>query len=169
MATRKTTPKQPAWLHNLQNLLAERGMNPRQLSLLAGLNPTAVRDMLSGRARYPRYDTLLAITKVLETTPAYLMGDAATRNDLQRGGLMENERIELLTEIIARLQDTAEDMNRKLSAKELASMATTLYQQILTDETASTSLQALDKHARTLVSYASMQTENPVIARVRRA
>ncbi len=168
MSARKTTPKQPAWLHNLQQLLEEREMNPRQLSLLAGLNPTAVRDMLSGRARYPRYDTLQAIARVLDTTPAYIMGDAAMRHELHNGTVAEGDRIELLTEIIARLQETAEDMERKLSAKELARMATTLYQQILIDDPAA-SIQSIDKQVRTLVSYASLQSENPANDRARRA
>lgn len=169
MATRKTSPKQPSWLHNLQNLLAEREMNPRQLSLLAGLNATAVRDMLSGRAKSPRYDTLQAIARVLDTTPAYLMGDAAIRHSLKNGGLGESDRIELLTEIIARLQETADDMARKLSAKELAQMAVTLYQQILTDEAAAASVQAIEKQARTLVSYATLRVEKTENIRAKRA
>jgi DNA-binding Xre family transcriptional regulator len=169
MSIRKTSIKQPAWLHNLQTLLAEREINPRQLSLQAGLNATAVRDMLSGRARSPRYDTLQAIARVLDTTPAYLMGDAATRHSLKNGAVNEGDKIELLTEIIARLQETADDLERKLSAKELAQMAVTLYQQILSDEAASTSVQAIDKQARTLVSYATLRIEKPENTRARRA
>lgn len=169
MGARKTTTKQPAWLQNLQTLLDEREMNPRQLSLQAGLNATAVRDMLSGRARSPRYDTLQAIARVLDTTPAYLMGDAATRHGLRNGTVRESDKIELLTEIIARLQETADDLERTLSAKELAQMAVTLYQQILSDEAATASTQAIDKQARTLVSYATLRVEKPENARIRRA
>lgn len=157
MGVRKTSSKAPAWLVNLQRLLDERGMNPRQLSMQAGLNPTAVRDMLSGRVRSPRYDTLQAIAKVLETTPAWLMGDAVTRHDLRQSNRSEHARLELLTEIIARLQETAADMKRPLAAKELASMAMTLYRQMLADDPAATSTIALTKQTRALVSYASVQ------------
>ena len=158
MVTRKTTPKLPTWLRNLQQLLAEREMNPRQLSLLAGLNPTAVRDMLSGRARYPRYDTLQAIARVLGTTPAFIMGDATTQQDLRQSPDSSLQHLELLTEIIARLQETADGMARKLTAQELASMAATLYRQMLADHPASTSPATLTTQARTLVSYATLQT-----------
>ena len=39
----------PTWVENLRILMAEQGFNPRSLSLRAGLNATAVRDMIEGR------------------------------------------------------------------------------------------------------------------------
>ncbi|MEJ0063863.1 MAG: helix-turn-helix transcriptional regulator [Alphaproteobacteria bacterium] len=149
MTNRKPSKKAPSWLQTLQQLLNERDFSPRQLSILAGLNPTAVRDMLIGRARNPRYDTLQALARVLGTTPAYLMGDATAQHDLNQGKFPD--KLDLLTEIIARIQETADDMGRKLSSKELATMATTLYRQMLADEQKPA---ALASQARTLIAYA---------------
>jgi SOS-response transcriptional repressor LexA len=49
----------------LRALLAEAGMTPRALSLAIGDNPYTVRDILSGRTRNPRSDTLSAIANAL--------------------------------------------------------------------------------------------------------
>ncbi len=169
MTGRKAAQKLPSWLQNLLDLMAQQDISPRQLSLQAGLNPTAVRDMLSGRARNPRYDTLQAIAKVLDTTPAYLMGDAVTRRELHNGSIAEPDQLELLTEIIARLQETAESMRRKLTAKELASMTTTLYRQIIVSDDAQPSSQNLDNQARALVSYAMLHLATPSQKQAKRA
>lgn len=155
MMQRKPKPAQaPQWLATLRQLLDERGMNPRQLSLMAGLNPTAVRDMLSGRVQNPRYDTLQALAGVLGTSPAFLMGDSAVQHDLRQGKINIPEKLELLTEIIARVQETADNMARKLSPRELAVMATTIYRQILDDERQTISAATLAAQAKTLISYA---------------
>lgn len=53
-------PSQPQWIEILRELMNSQGLNPRSLSLKAGLGATAVRDMLEGRARFPRYDTAVA-------------------------------------------------------------------------------------------------------------
>ncbi|MGB4101634.1 MAG: helix-turn-helix transcriptional regulator [Alphaproteobacteria bacterium] len=148
-ALAKNQEKEPRWVQTLSRLIETRGMNPRQLSLMAGLNPTAVRDMLSGRARYPRYDTLQALARALDTTPAYLMGD---QNAHQEPG---TEQLDLLTEIIARLQEVAEDMQRELSPRELAMMATTIYRQIQNYPTDKSTPTLLQTQARTLIAYAS--------------
>src|SRR5690349_14733394 len=97
--------KLPGWARKLRSMMEKKGYNPRSLSLKAGLNATAVRDMLEGRSRYPRYDTIKALADTLDTTPALLMGDKeyvtpAGTNDF-------TEDLELLTEVIAELQRTA--------------------------------------------------------------
>ena len=106
---------------------------------------------------------------MLDTTPAYLMGDAVTRRELRNGNIAEPDQLELLTEIIARLQETAESMRRKLTAKELASMTTTLYRQIIVSDAALASSQNLDSQARALVSYAMLQLATPAQKQTKRA
>ncbi len=53
--------------------MVSRGLNPRRLSVTAGLNPTAVRDIFEGRTQCPRYSTVQKLAAVLGVTPAELM------------------------------------------------------------------------------------------------
>lgn len=46
--------------------IAQLGTNPRAVSDKAELGPTAVRDILDGRSRSPRENTLRKIAKALE-------------------------------------------------------------------------------------------------------
>ena len=128
--SKKEDKSGPEWVRNLRRLMDERGFNPRSLSLRAGLNATAVRDMIEGRSRSPRYDTIQAMADALETTPALLMSDAKTAADIQGKGDAFGRDIELLTEIIARLQETADEMGRELSPRELAAMSATIYKRM---------------------------------------
>ncbi|NDC56826.1 MAG: XRE family transcriptional regulator, partial [Alphaproteobacteria bacterium] len=93
------------WIITLEKLMDAQGVTPRSLSLQAGLNETAVRDILMGRAKFPRYDTLKSIADVLGTTPAFLMGDDKTKTDLAKGKIPDPAQLELLTEIIARASE----------------------------------------------------------------
>jgi len=120
----------PHWLRNLRMLMEQRGLNPRSLSLKAGLNATAVRDMLDGRSRFPRYDTIQAMSEVLDTTPALLMGDAEIALEVSARGQGFSQDLELLTEIITRLQEVTEEQDRKLSPRDFAAMAATLYRRM---------------------------------------
>lgn len=151
---KKTPEEKPQWLQTLLSLMEARHMSPRQLSLLAGLNPTAVRDMLTGRARYPRYDTLQALANVLGTTPSYLMEGAVTKDLINVGKKMPLDNLDLLTEIIARVQEIADDMQRELSPRELAAMATAIYRQILDSAPQHVSAAQVTTQAQTLVAYA---------------
>lgn len=117
----------PHWLRNLRLLMDKHGYNPRSLSLKAGLNATAVRDMLDGRSRFPRYDTIQAMAEALDTTPALLMGDAAAAQEVSAKGQDFGHNLELLTEIITRLQEVTAELNYKLSPRDFAAMATTMY------------------------------------------
>lgn len=49
--------------------------NPRHVSRRAGLNDTAVRDIIEGNSKNPRHDTLAKIAKVLGCTLADLTGE----------------------------------------------------------------------------------------------
>ena len=121
----------PEWVHNLRRLMDEQGLNPRKLSLLAGLNATAVRDMIEGRSHFPRYDTVQALADVLGTTPAILMSGKKTSSEIQSKGAAFGKNTELLTEIIARLQEVAVETKRELAPREFAAMSATIYRRIL--------------------------------------
>jgi transcriptional regulator with XRE-family HTH domain len=110
--------------------MEERGYNPRSLSLKAGLNATAVRDMLEGRSRFPRYDTAQALAAALETTPARLMSDGAIANDMTAEGAAFGDDLELLTEVISRLQEVTEELNKQLSPRDFAAMTATIYHRV---------------------------------------
>ena len=134
--------------HNLRVLMGLKGFNPRSLSLAAGLNATAVRDIFEGRARSPRYNTIQALANVLHVTPAQLMASTTPAalddgdSDLRQGDL------NLLTEIIARLQETMEDRNRTLAPRDFAAMAMAIYKQVQTHPP-----QDLSQHIDQLVNY----------------
>lgn len=120
----------PEWVRNLRKLMDEQGLNPRKLSLLAGLNATAVRDMIEGRSRFPRYDTVQALADVLGTTPAQLMSSRKIGEEIQSKGAPFGQNIELLTEIITRLQETAAEAGRELTPREFAAMSATIYRRL---------------------------------------
>jgi transcriptional regulator with XRE-family HTH domain len=125
--TKQTTP---LWVRNLRILMERRGSNPRRLSLEAGLNPTAVRDMLEGRTKFPRYDTAVALSAALGTTPALLMGSRDILQETGENNAPAGQDIDLLTEIIARLQEVIEEHKSNLSPRNFAAMATTIYRRL---------------------------------------
>ncbi|MGB9154797.1 MAG: helix-turn-helix transcriptional regulator [Alphaproteobacteria bacterium] len=115
MTTTKCT-NQPNWVDNLRHLMDEQGFNQRSLSLSAGLNECAVRDLLQGRSRSPRYDTVQALANALNTTPASLMNDdtVGTKIPLKRNAFYGH--YEKLTVIIDRLQEIAGEIRRETTA-----------------------------------------------------
>jgi transcriptional regulator with XRE-family HTH domain len=50
---------------NLRRLMDKKGLNPRSLSLAAGLNAWAVRDILSGKSREPLHSTVERLAEAL--------------------------------------------------------------------------------------------------------
>ena len=60
------------------------GYNQKSLARAAELNETAIRDILKGRSRNPRIDTLKAIATVLQCTVNDLVGDTELRGEIQR-------------------------------------------------------------------------------------
>lgn len=46
---------------NLEATMARKGSNPSEVARRAGINPTGVYDILSGKSRSPRLDTLSRI------------------------------------------------------------------------------------------------------------
>lgn len=63
------TPAPERWAA-LRRRMEEAGHNPRSLSLAAGMNHTAMRDIFEGRAKSPHYSTLESIAGVLGCTVA---------------------------------------------------------------------------------------------------
>ncbi len=151
----KTKSKLPAWVRNLRELMEKRGFNPRSLSLKAGLNATAVRDMMEGRSRFPRYDTVMALAQALETTPALLMGDESVLNEVTSAGFGED--LELLTEVITRLQEITDELDRKLSPRDFAAMATTIYKRIQTGEEIKKKIGQIRPQIHDLLDYELMR------------
>jgi len=65
----------------LRRRMVAQGSNQKSLARKAGLNETAVRDILKGRSRSPRIDTLEALARALSCTVHELTGhsDGLTR------------------------------------------------------------------------------------------
>lgn len=62
----------------LRALITERNLNPRALSRLVGDNPYLVRDILSGKSRNPRSDTLSAVADALEVPLGAILKGGST-------------------------------------------------------------------------------------------
>jgi len=58
----------------LRRRILEGGFNQKSLARQAGLNETAIRDILKGRSRSPRINTLEAIARVLDCSVPQLTG-----------------------------------------------------------------------------------------------
>ncbi len=127
---KQTLRSQPRWAANLRALMQAGGFNPRSLSLKAGLNPTAVRDMLEGRTRFPRYDTVQALAEALGTTPAQLMGGEPKNAAPLKSANNPDNDLDLLTEIIARLQEVAAEYTHPLNPRDFAGIVTAIYRQL---------------------------------------
>jgi transcriptional regulator with XRE-family HTH domain len=72
-------PLHGSFRDRLRVLMVSRGLNPRSLSLAAGLNPWAVRDILSGKSRNPLYSTVKKLADALKCTPLDLMPETDRR------------------------------------------------------------------------------------------
>jgi len=115
----KKKTKHSNWVNVLRSLMDKNGYNPRSLSIKAGLNATAVRDILEGRAKHPRYDTIKSLSDILNVTPDELMdnNDKKTKDD----------DLDILTGIIEELQKTANEYKQQIKPKNFAAMVTTIY------------------------------------------
>ncbi|WP_102869778.1 helix-turn-helix domain-containing protein [Phaeobacter inhibens] len=70
---------------NIQARMAQRGTNAAQLARAAGMNATAVYDILSGKSRNPRLDTIHKIARELGVTVQHLLrekSDDKLRDDI---------------------------------------------------------------------------------------
>lgn len=87
-------------VRNLKRLMELRGMNPHELAANAGMNPTAVYDIISGKARSPKLESVAKLAAALSVSTSALIEDpaeTALREDLetifQRLGHEDQERV----------------------------------------------------------------------------
>lgn len=76
-------------VRRLQQRMTDAGLSQRALALQAGLNATAVRDILNGRSRNPHHGTLKALATVLRCRVEDLTEDLPHRPALFAPGLAE--------------------------------------------------------------------------------
>jgi transcriptional regulator with XRE-family HTH domain len=148
---KKKTSAAPNWLDILRSLMDAQGLNPRSLSLKAGLNATAVRDMLEGRSRFPRYDTARQLAEALATTPAMLMGDEPSIASPEKKVPHFSHDSELLTEILTRLQEASSLLNRQLPPRDFADMAVTIFQGLQDGDSMKSKSNAISRQIRDLL------------------
>lgn len=146
------TPPLPSWVANLRKMMEDQGFNPRSLSLKAGLNPTAVRDIFEGRSRYPRYDTAMALAEALHTTPSRLMCEPEKPEDEAKNIAFEHD-LELLTEIISRMQEVSIDVDRRLSPRDFAAMTLTIFRRIKEGDDRKKKVTAIRPQIHDLLEY----------------
>ncbi len=73
--------------NRLEQALDHRNIKPKTLSLKAGLNETAIRDILKGRSQNPRTDTVRKIAEALHIRPEWLLnGFGSMAEDAVSGG-----------------------------------------------------------------------------------
>lgn len=57
---------------NIKTLMEARGLTPAALRRAAGINQSGIHDILTGRSRSPKVDTVAKIAKALGVSPADL-------------------------------------------------------------------------------------------------
>ena len=67
---------------NLQNFMEQHGFNMKSLSITAGLNETAVRDILRGKVNSPTYKTLNKLAIALNCNVDNLISDKTSHSNL---------------------------------------------------------------------------------------
>lgn len=151
-------PSQPQWIEILRALMNSQGLNPRSLSLKAGLGATAVRDMLEGRARFPRYDTATALAKALGVTAAQLMGETVVDTSHTPPEPEQPDEIDLLTDVLAALHRAVQDRKTQLEPRELAAMATSVLRAATPDEDGKKpSASKISSHIAQLIDYETLR------------
>jgi transcriptional regulator with XRE-family HTH domain len=153
----KAKQTEPFWRRHLRELMEQKGFNPRSLSLAAGLNATAVRDMLEGRTQSPRYDTARALANALETTPAILMGDDDVAAEVARKGRKFGENLELFTEIISRLVEVIENDKLRVPPRKFAALTATLYRRVQNSDTPKKELGTIRAQIHDFLDYDNLR------------
>jgi len=83
-------------VRNLKALMERRGLNAHELASRAGLNPTGVYDIISGKSRSPKVENVAKIAQALGVSAATLLqepSDDALRDDIL-GMLAQLDRAE---------------------------------------------------------------------------
>lgn len=63
---------------NLKEIMTQKGTNASQLAKAAKVNPTGVYDILSGKSRSPRLETINKIAQALGVPPASLFQERSS-------------------------------------------------------------------------------------------
>lgn len=61
---------------NIKRLMEERGVDAAKLARISGVNPTGVYDILSGKSRSPKVETIAKISRGLGVPLSAIFGDA---------------------------------------------------------------------------------------------
>lgn len=75
-------------------------LTPAGLAVKAGLDNSAIRSLLSGRAKNPRWDTIEKICAALGTTVEEFMGNPQTREERDIARLVSQLPVELRRQLI---------------------------------------------------------------------
>lgn len=99
--------------HNIEAIMERKRLSAAELARRAGVNPTGVYDILSGKSRSPRIDTLAKIADALGVPIAVLFeeqSDADVRREIVTlfAKLPEEDRVRLILTVRAWLGDTAQ-------------------------------------------------------------
>ena len=94
-----------------------------------------------------------ALAEALETTPALLMSDNDVAGEVALKGLVFGQDLELLTEILTRLQEISGELNRKLSPRDFAAMVATIYQRVQQGEERKKKISAIRPQIHDLLDY----------------
>ena len=85
---------------NIQSIMESKGINAAQLARDAKLNPTGIYDIISGKSKNPRLDTLHKIARALYVPVSSL--------------LEEKSRSEIKDQIVAALEVLPDEEREKL-------------------------------------------------------
>jgi len=82
--------------HNIEAAMARKGTNPAEVARNAGINPTGVYDILSGKSRSPRLDTLHKIAVRGLGVPLSVLFDSPnddllSQEIVETAGMMSND------------------------------------------------------------------------------
>lgn len=69
---------------NLEAAIKRKGTNPAELARLSGINPTGIYDILSGKSRSPRVDTLYKIAVDGLNMPFGMLFSEPTEDELNQ-------------------------------------------------------------------------------------
>ena len=82
--------------HNIEAIMARKGLNAAEVARRLGTNPTLIYDILSGKSKSPRLDTLHKIAKLGLGVPVSSLlqepsEDAVDREIVEIFGMMQAE------------------------------------------------------------------------------
>jgi transcriptional regulator with XRE-family HTH domain len=80
---------------NIEAAMERKGTNPSEVARKAGINPTGVYDILSGKSRSPRLDTLHKIAKKGLEMPLSVLFEEPGVQDLDRDIVEAMENLSL--------------------------------------------------------------------------